>query len=159
MAAHIFALLKWAGVNCELATEFAKDKVWEGSFKVLDDQTYIFGKQQHRMSRLNGQVEVIVTDSPIFNSIIYGDKLSDTFKDLVMETHESYTNLNYFIYRVKPYNPKGRMQDEDGAKELDRFIKGRLDEYKLPYEIVDGTTDGVKQIVTDVLKMIRPTQG
>lgn len=34
-AAYIFALLKMAGVEAELVTEFAKDKVWEGNTAVL----------------------------------------------------------------------------------------------------------------------------
>ena len=37
MAAGLFAELKFRGVNCELATEYAKDKVWEGSLGVFDD--------------------------------------------------------------------------------------------------------------------------
>ena len=31
-AARVFAELKLKGVNCEMALEFAKDKVWEESF-------------------------------------------------------------------------------------------------------------------------------
>lgn len=42
-AAQIFSELKWQGFSCELVTEFAKEKVWEESYKVLDDQIYIFG--------------------------------------------------------------------------------------------------------------------
>lgn len=30
-AAYVFSQLKAAGVNAELVTEFAKDKVWEGT--------------------------------------------------------------------------------------------------------------------------------
>ena len=44
-AAYIFSQLKMAGVNAELVTEFAKDKVWEGNKEVFKNQAYIFGKQ------------------------------------------------------------------------------------------------------------------
>ena len=44
-AAYIFSKLKMAGVNAELVTEFAKDKVYEQSKKVFENQAYIFGKQ------------------------------------------------------------------------------------------------------------------
>ena len=44
-AAYIFSKLKLAGVNAELVTEFAKDKVWEDTKAVFENQAYIFGKQ------------------------------------------------------------------------------------------------------------------
>ena len=44
-AARIFSNLKMAGINAELVTEFAKDKVWEENKAVFNDQLYIFGKQ------------------------------------------------------------------------------------------------------------------
>lgn len=71
MAADIFAKLKRAGVNSELASEYAKDKVWEKSLSILENQIYVFGKQHHRLFRLKSQVDVIVTDSPILLSAIY----------------------------------------------------------------------------------------
>ena len=71
-AAYIFSRLKMAGVNAELVTEFAKDKVWEESKAVFENQAYIFGKQYFRISRLEGKVDAIVTDSPLILSCYYG---------------------------------------------------------------------------------------
>ena len=53
MMAAVFAELKWRGIDCEMVTEYAKDKVWEGSPHVLDCQPYIFGKQSFRIHRMN----------------------------------------------------------------------------------------------------------
>ena len=50
-------------VDCELVTEFAKDKVWEESTEVFKCQPYIFAKQLFRQSRVKDKVDVIVTDS------------------------------------------------------------------------------------------------
>lgn len=36
--ASVFADLKWRDINCEMALEYAKDRVWEGSFNVLENQ-------------------------------------------------------------------------------------------------------------------------
>lgn len=36
-AAYIFSQLKMRGINCELVTEFAKDKVWEESHAVFEN--------------------------------------------------------------------------------------------------------------------------
>ena len=43
-AAYIFSKLKMRGIEAELITEFAKDKVCENSEKVFQNQAYIFGQ-------------------------------------------------------------------------------------------------------------------
>ena len=73
-AAYVFSKLKMNGINAELVTEFAKDKVWEESKEVFKNQAYIFGKQYFRISRCEDKVDVIVTDSPLLLSIIYNNR-------------------------------------------------------------------------------------
>ena len=38
LMADVFAELKWRGVDCEQAPEFAKEKVWESTDSELDEQ-------------------------------------------------------------------------------------------------------------------------
>jgi nicotinamide riboside kinase len=160
MAADIFARLKWAGVNCELATEFAKDKVWEESFKVLDSQFYVFGKQYHKIFRLLNKVDVIITDAPLIFSAMYYDEYGDPnnynpfFNNFVAHAFNSFNNQTYFVNRLKPYNPKGRMQDADGARCLDNKVIRLLDKYNCPYENIDGSSEGVDHIVKVLLERI-----
>jgi Ni2+-binding GTPase involved in maturation of urease and hydrogenase len=80
-AAEVFAALKKLGVNAELVTEFAKDKAWEHNLKAVNNQAYVFGKQCYRMSRCADEVDVIITDSPLFLSIIYNKdpRLTENF--------------------------------------------------------------------------------
>ena len=40
-AAYIFSKLKMAGINAELVTEFAKDKVWEETHAPFKNQLYM----------------------------------------------------------------------------------------------------------------------
>ena len=42
-AAYIFSCIKMAGINAELITEYAKDKVWERNDEAFRNQAYIFG--------------------------------------------------------------------------------------------------------------------
>ena len=127
MTSRIFSELKDLGINCEIASEYAKDVTWQKSFHVLSNQLYIFAKQQHRIWRLDGQVDVIITDSPLLNSVVYGsDKSSDLFKKLVYEEHNKRPKLDIFLKRIKPYNTSGRNQTENEAKELDILIHEAL---------------------------------
>lgn len=98
-AAHVFAELKWMGINTELVTEYAKDKVWENSLEVLDNQLYVFGKQQHKIQRAAKHVDVLITDSPILNSLVYDKEKLPTFRKIVLHKHNEFDNLNYYLTR------------------------------------------------------------
>ena len=56
-SAYIFSQLKMEGINAELITEFAKDKVWENNEEVFKNQAYLFGKQSFKLSRCRDKVE------------------------------------------------------------------------------------------------------
>ncbi len=145
--AQIFSELKWVGINCEMVREFAKDKVWENSLDVLNDQIYIFGKQQHKLRVLINQVEVIITDSPILLSLIYDKTENPNFKNLVVDVHREFENINIFLEREKPYNPKGRVQNEEKAKLIDTKVKNLLDELGENYLTVSGNKEDIQEVI------------
>lgn len=155
-AAYIFSQLKMAGVNAELVTEFAKDKVWEGNKEVFKNQAYIFGKQYFKISRCADKVDVIITDSPLLLSIIYNDNpiLGDSFNETVKNVFSSFNSMNYILSREKEYNPVGRNQTEDEAKEVDIQVKELLDSEKIAYELVEGNELGYDYIVDRVLEQL-----
>ena len=152
-AAYVFSQLKMAGVNAELVTEFAKDKVWEESTEVFKNQAYIFGKQYFRISRLNDKVDVVVTDSPILLSSFYSkhDPLKTELDVLVTKAFNLYENFNVFIERTKPYNPKGRFQNEQESDELANELLSFLQEHDVSFECYDGSIEGYDAIVSNVL--------
>lgn len=153
MAARVFSELKDLGINCEIASEYAKDATWQKSFHVLSNQLYIFAKQQHRIWRLDGQVDVILTDSPLLNSVIYGsDKSSELFKELVYEEHNKRPKLDIFLKRVKEYNPSGRSQTEEEAKELDTLLHKVVPSFDLE---VNGEKESSIIIVEKILETIK----
>ena len=122
MMAHCFAELKWRGIDCEMSTEYAKDKVWERSEHILQNQFYVSGKQYHKLRRLNGKVEVILTDSPLLLGLYYGNEEPEEFKGLLVKHFNAFNNLNIFLQRKKSYNPNGRLQTEEQAKAIDEEL-------------------------------------
>jgi hypothetical protein len=152
-AARIFAELKMKGVNCEMALEFAKDKVWEESFRTMDDQIYIFGKQFHRIWRLKDKVDVIICDSPLPNSIVYDKDNSKAFHELIMEQFNKFQNLNFYLKRSAAYQAEGRLQSEEEAKKVDEVVRNVLIDYKIPFVTldIDNTAKSVVDIVMDEL--------
>lgn len=152
-SAWIFALLKQKGIDCELVSEFAKDLVWENRKETLNDQIYLFGKQQHRIARLKGKVDVIITDSPLILNIIYGEE-NPELHALVISEFKKYNNLNFFLIRKKKYNPNGRNQTEDEAKLIDDDVRKVFEKYQLPYEEIEGDEEAPNKILERILKLI-----
>lgn len=155
-AAYIFSQLKLRGINAELITEFAKDKVWEKDEAVLQNQAYVFGKQSFRQTRCDGQVQVMTTDSPLPLSIIYNNdsRLTENFNKTVMDMFNSFHNLNFFLTRVKEYNPSGRLQTEEEANELAVTIRNMLDERQIAYTDVSGSIEGYDAIVQQIIDFL-----
>ena len=155
MAAHIFAELKWKNINCELVTEFAKDLTWENRQFTLQNQIYVFAKQYHRINRLKGQVDVVVTDSPLILSIFYNNKYCNNHFEclnaLVLEQHHKFNNYNIFINRVKPYNPIGRNQTEEESDMFGKEIMNLLDSNEIKYDIFNGAKENIDAIVNTII--------
>lgn len=152
-AARLFAELKHLGVNCEYIPEFAKDLSWEGRGpKIFRCQEYLFGEQSFRSFRTRDEVDVLITDSPLLLSCVYA-KLTPEEDQLpslplvVREAYDKYDNLNVFLKRNKPYNPKGRNQSESEAKELDQQILSMLHNQAVPFTVLDYSKDNAFQII------------
>lgn len=152
---HIsFLSWKWCGIDAEYVTEFAKDKVWENNKEAFKCQFYITGKQAFRISRCFGKVDVIVTDSPIRLGKVYADLINrPKLGDACVEEADVYreNSIDILLKRVKPYNPNGRNQTEDEAKEIDKTLKEMLNAQKVPHLIFDGDQHGYDLICNCIL--------
>lgn len=150
-AAGLFYHMKCAGVEVELVQEYAKDMVWEGRHNILEDQIYIFAKQQRRIARLkNHGLQWVITDSPIPLGLCYTkpEDQSDAFQDLVMQVFNSYENYNFYLTRNVQYNPNGRNQKtEQEAMQVDDKLTHMLTHNQIPYLTVQGGTSAVKDIL------------
>lgn len=152
-AAKIFSELKMLGINCELVGEFAKDKTWEHNATALDCQEYIFGKQSYRLARCRDKVDVIITDSPLPLTIIYNkdEKLTEPLTNLVIAVYNSYDNINFFINRVKPYNPNGRNQTAKESNDISVKIKELYHDLNIPYTEINGEPGGYAVAIKMIL--------
>ena len=151
LAAYVFARLKMDGVNCELVTEFAKDKVWEANNAALENQVYIFAKQYYRIARCANKVDVIVTDSPLILSGFYNrdPEIDKPLKDLIAAINRKYTNYTYFVKRVKAYNPVGRMETEEESDAYTEKIQDLIGKHGVAYKEVNGDLMSADIIVSD----------
>lgn len=151
IAAGLFSELKWNGINSELVTEFAKDLTWESRDEALKDQIYVFGKQLHRIKRLSGKVDVVITDSPVLLSLVYGEN-NDKFHELVIQEFDKFCNLNVFVNRTKPYRQVGRKETEAEARFIDSALINILTDRK--FIVVRGDRTCIPLIVDEVMSYI-----
>jgi len=152
MAAALFADLKKRGFNAELVTEYAKDKVWEHNDTVFSNQVYILGKQSYRVSRVAGQVDVIITDSPILLSAIYNPdpEIQNELEALTVKMFNQYNNLNIVLKRTFPYQKEGRMHSEEQSSEIYQKIIECLNQNGIGYSVFDNKDD-TQQTLMDII--------
>lgn len=144
LAAGLFFLMKTKGHKVELVTEFAKELVYAKRWTALNDQEYVTNVQNQRLERLVGQVDYIITDSPLPLAEIYvqgEDYYRKHCTEHAWDLFARYDNVNLFVNRVKPYAEYGRTQSEDQARTIDEKLRdltaGMID------DVVNGDSNGV----------------
>jgi len=157
IASEIFVRLKREFVSCEISSEYIKRKIREDARKVIQNQIYIFAKQQFQLFGMKDNVDVIITDSPIFLSAVYDETQCPHLLALIMKEYNSYKNLTYYIERDTKvaYEQEGRYQDETGAKLVDDKVKNFMIENKIEYKTLKGIgQDSLSIVVDDVMKSL-----
>ena len=167
-AAGVFNILKNESIETELVTEFAKDATYEKRHATLNNQFYVTAKQHHRIWRVidywkkkNIKNGFIITDSPFILGLTYlkeedKDKRAvKYFKKFLIREFESFNNINILLKRKKVYNPNGRNQTEEEAREIDNKIKNLLIENNIDFIEIDGDKTAPQEIVKIVKDKIR----
>ena len=155
LAAGTFAEVKWKGIEAELVTEYAKDKVWEEHYAVLEYQNYLFAKQLHRLERLRDKVEVIITDSPLLLTLVYGNNVPDVFRSYVTYCYSTWNNIDVFLDRQKPYSPVGRVQKTiEEARAIDEQIQQLFQTIKMPLIQLPGSKETTQTVVRMILSAL-----
>ena len=149
LMAKLFAALKETGYEVEMSHEYVKDLVWEESYKKIENQIYIFGKQHNRSYRLLKKIRIIITDSPLLNSIVYYSGNNPHFKDMVMWEYKAMNNIGLYLERSFDYNANGRYQNLEQAKEVDRNYKKLLVEND-----IEHTTISIPYNIEEIIELI-----
>lgn len=116
VAAGVFSDLKGKHINCELIFEDVKRRFWDGTLPSTT-QVDIFNTQYKLLKNVVGKVDVLLTDGPLLNSLVYSDDAE--LADLAVKAHCEFRNLNIFLERGDTYQQVGRNQDKEGALKLD----------------------------------------
>lgn len=156
VASELFAKMKWRGYDVELVSEYAKELVWEERYETFKNEIYLFGKQHHRMFRLSGKVQYIITDRPLilskFYNMKYGDS-SDAFDQIVTQEVDKFDNINIFLNRTKPYTEKGRNQTEEESNNFAREIQLMLiGEKSLVTKVIDSVENETSNKILQIIK-------
>lgn len=151
MATGVFHTLKLRGRNVEYVHEVAKDLTWEGRHTALGHQPYIAGKQMMKYDRLAGKVEAIITDTSTLLGLIHmkdnGSVSHGLFKDWLTADWVERDTIDVLLARTeRPYNPNGRRQSEDSAREMDLRVKGMLVRAEVPFIECPATEDFVRPL-------------
>lgn len=142
---NICAELKKQGFNAEYVQEYAKELVYDKNFELLDGskehQFEILKEQVHRMDRLIGKTDFIVTDSPILLNTVYNKQLTPEYERMVSELSGQYQNFSFFMKRDdSQFQTEGRIHDLQESKQKDKEIKSLLKKHKVYYGTYDHET-------------------
>lgn len=152
MASELFSRMKYAGYDVELVSEYAKELVWEERNETMKNELYLFAKQHHRMFRLNGKVQYIITDRPLILSMFYNQKYGDAsevFNQMVIHEVEKFENVNIFLKRTKEYVTKGRNQTEEESDAFAIEMFNLINQHSYMDMHIDAEKDKtVEQIIT-----------
>ncbi|MEG0503962.1 MAG: AAA family ATPase, partial [Raoultibacter sp.] len=154
-AFEISEKLKKLGYVVDYAPEYAKELVWtissshstaEQKHHASDllngstaNQTALYAEQKHRVDRLLGQCDFVVTDSPALLGCMYlkADSAHDheAFTQRALVDFKQQNNFNLVVKRAGNYEAEGRLQSASEAAQID----GSLIDFLADSNIYTGT--------------------
>lgn len=154
IVAGLFHQMKIRHIDVEIASEVAKDYVWENRFDVLmEDQLIVFAKQHRRIFRLLNKVDFVIADCPLLMCIPYIPANSyDALEPLMVEAHRAFDNINFVLNRAEvEYNPNGRYHTEDESIAKHNEIVAVLEKYGCDYTEVNVEPNAPEKMIAHIL--------
>lgn len=147
-AAGLFYELKRKGYNVELVTEYTKDAIYEENSFVLSDELLVFAEKYKRIKRLSNSVDIVITDSPLINSIFYSDEFGIEGEMFFRSVANKFENKYIFVERVVPYVPHARIPDVNEADKMAKVIEGWLNANSTDHLSVKGDEQALNNILS-----------
>lgn len=149
---HIVEELKKLGYVVEYVSEYAKDLVWEENYELLDGseehQLEILKEQLHRIDRLYGKVDFIVTDASILLNAVYNKELTPEYEEMLEHLNAQYDNFNFLVQRDGKFEEEGRIHSYEESIAKDKEVGQMMQRYNLFYGVYNhGTLDVIVQNV------------
>lgn len=145
-------------IRSEMAREIAKVLVWDGRHKMLQQQGLVTALQKQEIDIVHDHVNVVICDSPILLGSIYAPKhYPQSYHDFLLWQHNQYDNINIVVNRNKPFDPNGRMHNEEEAADAHLEIIQLLNKNGFAY--FETTSDGLEEVTAYVVEQIRRRQG
>ncbi|GEM_PF-170315 len=149
---EIASELKKRGIEAEYVGEYAKELVWDGNTELLDgslkSQQQLYDVQTHRVQRLLGKVDVVVTDSPAILGAMYLKQPNAEFESRIIKDFKLQHNFNLFINRGDTFQQTGRIHNLEESKIIDNNIKEFLDRSEIYYGTYEHST--IDKVVSNI---------
>lgn len=155
-AAGLFAALKLRSKQkVEIVTEVIKDYVYDENKMAMQDQVLITAQQNHRLFRLNGKVDFVVSDASLLNGIIYNDYYDDPDNistEIAYSLYQQYSNEVFLLPRKPEYDQYGRTQTLEEAKLLDVMFVDTLEAMNIPFhDMREYTHEEMPEKILEIL--------
>ena len=121
--AGLFYELKTTGFDVEMVTEYSKELLIAGDTATLSDELQVFAEKYRRIKRME-DVDIVLTDSPLINSIVYGgEQFGGEGPDFYRRVASRFDSIFVIVRRTEPYVPVARLPDAESARAAgDRLI-------------------------------------
>ncbi len=156
VASELFSVLKKKNKDVEIVSEFAKELVWEKRTEAFNVRLYMHAEQNHRLMMMNGNLDYIITDSPLILTSVYNhfymeDKHTKDYNDMidnvVIETWNLYNNITFLLNRTVNYETNGRRESEEEAQMIDSKTMEYIKEHNIPTIVISDRDKAVEEIL------------
>ena len=157
-SAAIVLFLHLHAKTVETIPDHAKALVWQRNFEVLKNQYFIAQRQFEMLNLLDGQVQFLVTESSLPQTLYYNENYEPNICDVaktraqILAWHGMYDNINILVERGdKRYVRAGRLQEEEQARAIDLGLRSLLDREGIAYTTLAPDITAINAFATSLL--------